>query len=96
MEQRPLSPGVTPKQVASPLDEHTRVQEFERRLRYAMEQSLILQAEQISELDSFEKDLRRAKEDSMMSHLLYQSRLEPAGNTLCKKPIKGILKKPKE
>ena len=82
------------KHVPSPLDEQTRVQEFERRLRYAMEQSLVLQAEQMSELDSFERDLRRAREESMVSHLLYQTKKEPIGSN--RKPIKGILKKPRE
>lgn len=39
-------------------DEMTRVHEFEERLKFALEQSLILQMKQMNQIDSLEKDLK--------------------------------------
>lgn len=77
------------------MDEKKRVEEFEKRLRYAMEQSLYLQAQHLSALDKFEKDLKQAKEESLLSHVLHKSRLKESPSEKSKKPLKGILKKSK-
>ena len=81
------------KHAPSPVDENRRVEEFEKRLRFAMEQSLYLQAQHLSALDKFEKDLTLAKEESLLSHALFKSRLEAPAREESKKPLKGILKK---
>ena len=81
------------KHAPSPVDEKKRVEEFEKRLRYAMEQSLYLQAQHLSALDKFEKDLKQAKEESLLSHVLHKSRLKEPTSEKSKKPLKGILKK---
>lgn len=81
------------KQLPSPVDERRRVEEFERRLRFAMEQSLYLQAQHLSALDKFEKDLTKAKEESLLSQALLQSRLVAPASEKSRKPLKGILKK---
>ena len=51
---RPSTPSTPPmfpiKHAPSPEDERMRMEEFERRLRYAMEQSLNIQAKQMSEV----------------------------------------------
>lgn len=39
-------------------DEITRVQEFENRLNFALEQSLLLQMKQMNQIDSLEHDLK--------------------------------------
>lgn len=83
------------KHAPSPVDEKKRVEEFEKRLRYAMEQSLYLQAQHLSALDKFEKDLKQAKEESLLSHVLHKSRLKESPSEKSKKPLKGILKKSK-
>lgn len=75
------------------MDEKRRVEEFERRLRFAMEQSLYLQGQHLSALDKFEKDLTQAKEESLLSHALHKSQLEAPANKKSGKPLKGILKK---
>lgn len=82
------------KHAPSPVDERRRVEEFERRLRFAMEQSLYLQAQHLSALDKFEKDLTQAKEESLLMHALQKSRLEEAPKSKkSRAPLKGILKK---
>lgn len=84
------------KHSTSPVDEKRRVEEFERRLRFAMEQSLYLQAQHLSAMDKFEKDLTKATEDSLLTHALHKSRLEETdANKKSKVPLKGILKKPR-
>ena len=84
------------KHSTSPVDEKKRVEEFERRLRFAMEQSLYLQAQHLSAMDKFEKDLTKATEDSLLTHALHKSRLEETdANKKSKVPLKGILKKPR-
>lgn len=60
-----------------------------------MEQSLYLQAQHLSALDKFEKDLKQAKEESLLSHVLHKSRLKESTSEKSKKPLKGILKKSK-
>lgn len=82
------------KHASSPVDERRRVEEFERRLRFAMEQSLYLQAQHISALDKFEKDLTQATEESLLTHALQKSRLvEAPASKKSRAPLKGILKK---
>lgn len=82
------------KHAPSPVDERRRVEEFERRLRFAMEQSLYLQAQHLSALDKFEKDLTQAKKESLLTHALHKSRLEEApASKKSRAPLKGILKK---
>ena len=84
------------KHSTSPVDEKRRVEEFERRLRFAMEQSLYLQAQHLSAMDKFESDLTKATEDSLLTHALYKSRLEETNaSKKSKVPLKGILKKPR-
>ena len=83
------------KHAPSPVDEKRRVEEFEKRLRFAMEQSLYLQAQHVSALDKFEKDLTQATEESLLAHALHKSRLETSGRKETVKPLKGILKKTK-
>ena len=39
-------------------DEVTRVNEFEARLKYALEQSLFLQMKQMNQIDNLEQDLK--------------------------------------
>lgn len=39
-------------------DEGKRVEEFEERLRYALEQSLLLQMKQMNQIDNLEQDLK--------------------------------------
>lgn len=58
-----------------------------------MEQSLYLQAQHLSALDKFEKDLTKAKEESLLSQALLQSRLVAPASEKSRKPLKGILKK---
>ena len=61
-----------------------------------MEQSLYLQAQHLSAMDKFEKDLTKATEDSLLTHALHKSRLEETdANKKSKVPLKGILKKPR-
>lgn len=81
------------KHTSSPVDEKMRVEEFERRLRFAMEQSLYLQAQHLSALDKFEKDLTQAKEESLLSQAIRQSILAAPACEKSRKPLKGILKK---
>ena len=81
------------KHTSSPVDEKMRVEEFERRLRFAMEQSLYLQAQHLSALDKFEKDLTQAKEESLLSQAIRQSLLAAPAYEKSRKPLKGILKK---
>lgn len=83
------------KHAPSPVDEKKRVEEFEKRLRYAMEQSLYLQAQHLSALDKFEKDLEQAKEESLLSHVFHKSHLKESNSEKGDKPLKGILKKSK-
>lgn len=87
-----LGPG---KHASSPVDEKRRVEEFEKRLRFAMEQSLYLQAQHLSALDKFEKDLTQAKEESLLSQAIHRSLLEVPKRQKSGKPLKGILKKSK-
>ena len=58
-----------------------------------MEQSLYLQAQHLSALDKFEKDLTKAKKESLLSQALHQSRLVAPAREKSRKPLKGILKK---
>lgn len=82
------------KHAPSPVDERRRVEEFEKRLRFAMEQSLYLQAQHLSDLDKFEMDLTQAKQESLLTHALLKSRLQEApASKKSKTPLKGILKK---
>ena len=61
-----------------------------------MEQSLYLQAQHLSALDKFERDLTKATEESLLTHALLKSRLQDAGaSKKSKVPLKGILKKPR-
>ena len=83
------------KHASSPVDEKRRVEEFEKRLRFAMEQSLYLQAQHLSALDKFEKDLTQAKEESLLSQAIHRSLLEVPKRQKSGKPLKGILKKSK-
>ena len=57
-----------------------------------MEQSLLLQAAHLSEVEQFESDLDAAKQESYLAHLLRASR---SATTMVAeaKPLRGILKK---
>ncbi|KAK3751317.1 hypothetical protein QZH41_019534, partial [Actinostola sp. cb2023] len=92
------------RRVLSPSDEFKRVKDFEKRLRYAMEQSLKLQSEQLKGISEFENELVHAREESLLTHAIRQSRFYSSVNpmnrpgasqTSITKPIKGILKKGK-
>ena len=94
-DDRGKEPGLlaSSKHASSPVDENKRVEEFEKRLRFAMEQSLYLQAQHLSALDKFEKDLKQAQEESLLSQAIHRSLLEAPRSQKNPKPLKGILKK---
>lgn len=94
-DDRGKEPGLlaSSKHASSPVDENKRVEEFEKRLRFAMEQSLYLQAQHLSALDKFEKDLKQAQEESLLSQAIHRSLLEAPRRQKNPKPLKGILKK---
>lgn len=76
-------------------DEMTRVHEFEERLKFALEQSLILQMKQMNQIDSLEKDLKELMGDEGLGSVDVFSET-PAKKKTKKKKLKGILKKPKQ
>ncbi|XP_048581194.1 proprotein convertase subtilisin/kexin type 7 isoform X2 [Nematostella vectensis] len=106
----PSDPPPDTKRYISPTEESRRMRDFEKRLRYAMEQSLLLQSKQMNELDAFQQELEQAREDTLLSHALQHSRGyssirnnaglsqtvdKTSGSRSLTKPLKGILKKGK-
>ncbi|XP_031553978.1 proprotein convertase subtilisin/kexin type 7-like [Actinia tenebrosa] len=82
------------RRVLSPSDEVRRVKDFEKRLRYAMEQSLKLQTKQLKDIDELENELQQATEESLIAHALEQrfynsiSHTPPPESTNINKPTK--------
>jgi len=74
-------------------DEGKRVEEFEERLKYALEQSLLLQMKQMNQIDNLEQDLKELMGTEGLGAIDVFADIP---KKKVKKKLKGILKKPKQ
>lgn len=84
-----------PKSVSIVLtpDEIAETKEFEERLRRALEQSRMLQAQQISQIKNIENEIASVKDDGFE---FFHSGAEKSRKGKKPRKLKGILKKPKQ
>ena len=74
---------------ASTEDESGREGDFERRLQYAMEQSLLLQEKQLKDIEKLQEELAEDQQDNQPQNVARSKIVVER----IRKPLKGILKK---